>query len=90
MAGKDLQVAIDVTLSDFDRDENESIEQIMDIRGKIQTNLIDLNQSKDNNHRLTQVKNLAKSNADLIQILKNLMAEESDPLIKVKFCFQYE
>ena len=87
MAGKDLQVAIDVTLSDFDRDENESIEQIMDIRGKIQTNLIDLNQSKDNNHRLTQVKNLAKSNADLIQILKNLMAEESDPLIKVNFCF---
>ena len=82
-ANKDVQVALGVTLSDLDNDEDKDVNQLMDIREKIQTNLSDLNQSTDNNQKMAQVKNLAKSSAELIQTLKTIFANESDPSVKV-------
>ena len=82
-ANKDVQVALGVTLSDLDNDEDKDVNQLMDIREKIQTNLSDLNQSTDNNQKMAHVKNLAKSSAELIQTLKTIFANESDPSVKV-------
>ena len=82
-ANKDVQVALGVTLSDLDNDEDKDVNQLMDIREKIQSNLSDLNQSTDNNQKMAQVKNLAKSSAELIQTLKTIFANESDPSVKV-------
>ena len=82
-ANKDVQVALGVTLSDLDNDEDKDVNQLMDIRENIQTNLSDLNQSTDNNQKMVHVKNLAKSSAELIQTLKTIFANESDPSVKV-------
>ena len=84
-AEKDLQVALGLTLSDLNNEKDESVNQLMDIREKIQASLSELNQSTENNQKMAQVKNMAKSCAELIQTMKNMSANELDPSVKVYY-----
>ena len=84
-AEKDLQVALGLTLSDLNNEKDESVNQLMDIREKIQASLSELNQSTKNNQKMAQIKILAKSCAELIQTMKNMSANELDPSVKVYY-----
>ena len=83
-AEKALKVALEVTLSEMDKGEDGSIDRLMNIREKIQTNLNKLNTSTNNSQKMTNVKELAKSSAELIQSLKDIYANETDDSLKVR------
>ena len=83
-AGKDVIVAVDVCVDDFSTEKEENVATMMKLRDQMQTAVKNINSSKDTKNTLTNVRDLAKSGKELVDVLIRLSENAIDPSEKVK------